>query len=71
MAVRVALFLSGLTGVLALIWIAYVLIVAPAWYAAALLYAGFFWGVALAAIWLSVFIVHVIAKAIRVMDEAK
>lgn len=52
-------------------WVAAVLVVAPEWYAAALLYSGFFWGVALAAIWLSVFIVHVIAKAIRVMDDAK
>lgn len=69
MAVRIGVMLSGLAVVIVLVLSVRALVVASEWWLVILIYAGLYVGAALAVIWLGVFVVHVIVKGVRLMDE--
>jgi len=70
-AVRIGVFLSGLAVVILCMWAVTWLILASEWWLVILFYLGIFILVALAVTWLGVFVVRVIAKAIRVTEETR
>lgn len=68
MAVRIGVLLSGVAVLLVTIFSLYALIVGPEWFSVILIYAGLYVAGALVVIWLGVFVAHVIAKGVRLME---
>jgi len=69
--VRIGVFLSGLAILIECAYAVWALAVATEWWPVILIYLGLYILGTLAFIWLGVFVVHVIAKGVRVTDEAR
>jgi hypothetical protein len=68
----IGLTLSAFAFVIVLVVTVWALAVAASeWWPLILIYAGLYMGGALAVIWLGVFVIHVIVKGVRLMNEGK
>jgi hypothetical protein len=67
----IGVILSGFAVVIVALLTVWALVVASEWWPVILIYAGLYMGAALAAIWLGVFVIHVVVKGVRLMNEGK